>query len=194
MAGGGGLNDPGGPVSDKERARRARLNRKLREAAPDLHRPHQLPVLDSSLGAPAVWDPEALEIAKTLLRFHEHLRDGRWGDQVMSYAHFELYLRRDRGDLAVLDPVKARTEVLLYEETSEGLPSSGLTKRYSEAKKIMGLEQTVMDKERLAVTMRRELGITPASWARMRAEMERKKGVDFALVLVEAGEDEADAS
>ena len=58
----------------------------------------------------------------------------------------------------------------------------------------MGLEQTVMDKERLAVTMRRELGITPASWARMRAEMERKKGVDFALVLVESGEDEADAS
>ena len=191
MAGGGGLNDPGGPVSDRERARRSRLNRKLRAAAP---LPHQAPVVDSALGMPAVWDPEELEIAKTLLRFHEHLQDGRWGDQVMSYAHFELYLRRDRGDLAVLDPVKARTEVLLYEETSEGLPSSGLTKRYSEAKKIMGLEQTVMDKERLAVTMRRELGITPASWARMRAEMERKKGVDFALVLVESGEDEADAS
>jgi hypothetical protein len=147
-------------------------------------------VVDSVLGSPAVWDPASLEIAKATLEFHEHLRDRRWESQVMSFAHLEARLREHRRQLALMDPVKARTEVLLYEETTEGMPSSGRTRRYSEAQKILAMEQEYRDLERLAMTMRRELGITPASWARMRAEMERKKEFDFALFVVE---DQADA-
>lgn len=185
-----GIPNPGSRLSDAEKQRRSRKARQLRADAAMVPPGTRQTVVDSVLGFPALWDQASLEIAKVLLQHHEHLRDGRWGDQVMSYCHFEARLREHRRLLDAMDPVKARTEILLYEETTEGLPSSGLTKRYSEAQKVMAMDQEYRDMERLAVTMRRELGITPASWARMRAEMERKKGFDFALELVE---DERDA-
>ena len=181
-----GVPEPTGYLTPAEKMRRHRLKKKLESRAGDLGL--AAVVHDAAVDSPENWQPEALQIARVTLECNDYLRDRRYADQVMAYAHFEARLRLRRRYVASLDPETARTEVTVFEETTEGLPSSGLIRKVAQAKKVLAHEAILDDMERTAMAMRKDLGITPSGWARIRDAMERKKGVDIALVY--AGYDE----
>lgn len=173
-----GVPEPGGHLTSAEKMRRHRLKKRLEARAADLQL--SAVVHDPMVDSPELWQPQALEIARVTLQYNEHLRDRRYADQVMAYAHFEARLRARRATVAGLDLETARTEVTIFDETTEGLPSSGLVRKIAQARKVLSHEAVLDEMERTAMAMRKDLGITPSGWARIRDAMERKKGVDLA--------------
>lgn len=153
--------ETGGPLTPAQKMRRHRRAQKLRGLVPAADAAEASgSVVDAALGPADAWTVQPLQIAKAMLRHHEHLRDGKWESMVLSASYHEARLRQLRVRIDKMDPEAALTEVLLFEETTEGLPSSGLVRKVSEARKVVALESVRVEWERVAIQMRRELGIT----------------------------------
>jgi hypothetical protein len=120
---------------------------------------------------------------------NEYLREERNAVALEDWAHAQARVVLMRAYADGQSVAEALAEVTEIEETQEGLPSSGVIRRYTRAKSVVSTWRALQDAERHARACADRLGLSPLARVKL-GKAAKAQSADLALIW--AAEDDDD--
>jgi hypothetical protein len=133
--------------------------------------------------SPQVVDPMAADLAEQIVLVPglEYLREPRNALAVDSWAHARARVLLLRAYCAGKSIEDCRAEMTLFEETAEGLPSSGMVRRYSQLRHTEAAWRELERAEKHEMGCADRIGLSPLSRMKL-GKMAQAANADLALV------------